>query len=96
MDDYFKLPTGYACLARDGEYIRAYQQGFGTRDTFELDNLKWVKVATQSTPGTFSPSVCLPQTMTHLIPSSVSGFFFAAAVGCVLTLVAGLFSIFRR
>ena len=96
MDKYFKLPENYACLQRNGDGVYAYSSDYRTRDTYELDNFEYIKVATSTSQYGYTPGTCFPSSMTHLIPSSVSGFVFLAIVISVLTLVAGLFSIFRR
>lgn len=96
MDKYFKLPTGYACLQRNGDGVYAYSQDYRTRDTFELDNFEYLKVSSSTSNVGYNVNTCLPNSLTHLIPSSISGFVFLSIVISIIALSAGLFSIFRR
>lgn len=96
MDKYFKLPTGYACLQRNGDGVYAFSQDFRTRDTYELDNFEYVKVSTSTSNVGYNTNTCLPSSMTHLIPTSISGFVFLSIVISIIALSAALFSIFRR
>lgn len=96
MDKYFKLPTGYVCLQRNGDSIYAYNSGYTVRDTYELDNFEYVKVSTSTNNYGYNPNVCLPSTMTHLIPSSFAPFAFLSASIFICVLISGLFYVFRR
>lgn len=96
MDDYFKLPIGYACLQRNGDSIYAYSSNYQVRDSYELDNFKYIKVATSTNNYGYTANTCLPSTMTHLIPFSLSGSLFIAVSIFVSVLVIGVFNVFKR
>lgn len=96
MDEYFKLPEDYACLAKNGSQIYAYPSDFSRRDTFEFDNFRWLKVGSSTSFGSYSPSVCLPSTVTYLVPDSVAGSALVSATLIGLALCAGLFKVFSR
>ena len=96
MDNYFKLPTGYACLERSSNQVRAYTSDYRTRDTFELINFQYQKVNTQTNTYAYTPSMCLPNSLTHLIPESISGSVFVAASIFLSILMMGLFHVFKR
>ena len=96
MDEYFKLPTGYACIQRNGDQLYAYNSTYNVRDTYELDNFKYLKVGTATNNYGYTVSVCLPSTETHLIPSSMAGEVFLAVSIFIALIVTGLFHVFRR
>lgn len=96
MDDYFKLPSGYACISRNGDQIYAYSSNYLVRDTYELDNFKYYKVSTSQSNYAYNPNICLPSSLTHLIPSSLSGFVFLSVSIFICVLISGLFYVFRR
>ena len=96
MDEYFKLPTGYTCIQRNGDQLYAYNSTYTTRDTYELLNFKYQKVATNSNNYAYNPSVCLPTTETHLIPSSMAGDVLLMVGLFICLLMTGLFHVFRR
>lgn len=96
MDEYFKLPENYACLSKNGTQIQAYTTDFSRRDTFEFNNFRWIKVGTSTSYAGYSPSICLPNTMTYLVPDSVAGSALVSATLIGLALCAGLFKVFSR
>lgn len=96
MDSYFKLPTGYSCLTRSGELIYAYTSDYRTRDTYELDNFKYTKISSSYSNVGYNVNTCLPSSMTHLIPQSISGDIFLSVVLCCCLLTFGLFKVFKR
>lgn len=96
MDKYFKLPTGYTCLQRNGDNIYAYTTDLRTRDTYELDNFQYVKVASNTNSYGFTLGSCLPTDMAYLIPSSFAPSAFLAASLFICVLVIGLFNVFKR
>lgn len=94
--DYFKLPDNYACIQKNSSQIYAYSQDYRTRDTFELDNFLWLKVASSSNNYAYTPGTCLPSDVDYLIPDSLAGSFVIAAALAAAILVAGLFKVFSR
>lgn len=96
MDEYFKLPTGYACIQRNGDQFYAYNSTYTTRDTYELDNFKYLKVATSTNNYGYTANTCLPSSVTHVIPFSMAGEVFLSVSIFICVLIAGLFHVFRR
>lgn len=96
MDKYFKLPTGYACLQRNGDGVYAYTSNYQVRDQYEFDNFEYVKINTQTSNIGYNVSTCLPSTMTHLIPSSFAPSAFLGISMFVCLLISGIFYVFRR
>lgn len=97
MNDYFKLPTGYACISRTGtDGLYAYTSNYQTRDQYEFDNFKYVKIGTSTNNMGYNVNSCLPSTISHLIPSSVAGYLFLSATIFVSVIVIGVFHVFKR
>lgn len=96
MDKYFKLPTGYTCLQRNGDQVYAYTQNNTVRDTYELDNFEYLKIASSTNNYGYSVGTCLPSTVSHLIPASISGYVFLSVTIVISVLVIGLFNVFKR
>ena len=96
MYNYFKLPTGYSCLQRNGDSIYAYSSNYQVRDTFELDNFVYIKVATSSNSYGYSVNSCLPSDLVYLIPSSFAPFVFLSCSILVSLIISGLFYVFKR
>lgn len=96
MDKYFKLPTGYACLQRNGDGVYAYNSSYQVRDSYELDNFEYIKINTSTSNIGYNVNTCLPSTMTHLIPSSFAPSVFIAVSIFVALLISGIFYVFRR
>ena len=96
MDDYFKLPTGYACIQRNGDQFYAYTNNYQTRDTYELINYKYIKVASNTNNYGFTANTCLPSSVSHVIPSSISGDLFVSLSLFIVLIVSGLFYVFKR
>lgn len=96
FSEYFKLPENYACLSRTDSQIYAFSSDYRVRDTYELNNFRWLKVGTSTNSYGFTPSVCLPDTESYLIPSELSGFVIVGATIIAAMFVAGLFKVFSR
>lgn len=96
MDDYFKLPTGYACLARNGDNIYAYNSGYTTRDTYELANFRYVKIATESRINGYTVNTCYPSDMAYLIPASFGPACLISISLFITLIIKGIFYVFRR
>lgn len=94
--DYFKLPENYACLQKNTSSIYAFSQDLKTRDTFELDNFRWMKVSSSYNQYGYSAGVCLDSSLKYLIPDSMSGQVFLGAIITAVALATVLFKVFSR
>lgn len=94
--DYFKLPENYACLQKNNSQILAYSSDYKTRDTYELDNFQYLKVASSYSNYGYTPGICLPSDTTYLIPEDMAGHVFLGAIITAVALATVLFKVFSR
>lgn len=94
MTDFFKLPISNGCLYRNGNLVYDYRSG-SVRDTYELINFKWQKIATQNYNTIPAGAVCLTSE-SYLLPSDVAGYALIGAFAVALCFLGVVWSIFRR